>query len=442
MPTRPEQIKMISMNFKALGSRLSAYGLVGFLCAGVYALTLISLEQWMPTWVANPLAFLVASLVGSLGHSRYTFKRETGGNNFARRWVAAQYLINVSVCTVLPLVLPSWTNEGTRLIILVFTPTALNALIWTQAAQFSKHKKVSRTRPLLHADDLGLSHETNLAIYELTRAGKLDGASLLVKAPATEEGAELWAELERSRPEINLCLHLCLTEGPASAQLNLVPDLTDDKGFLHYSFGKWLLLSLLPNNVGFKQKIRQQLRSEIRSQIKLYRALTGKKEIHLDGHQHIHLVPIVFKELLFHAANENIKWIRSTREPLPSGLPLQYWINAFRDAGHLKWIVLQILSIIAIKDLRKNHISTNQRFAGVLFTGQMSILPLKACWQELSSRRPNKNKTASILLAHPGYLPKINLTEAGFSVSDSFATSNKREVERSGLEILNGQQVD
>lgn len=425
------------MNLKSLSSRLSAYGLVGVICAGVYALTLIILEKWLPTWFANPLAFLVASLVGSLGHSRYTFKQETGGSSFARRWVATQYLINVTACTLLPLALPSLMNEGTRLLILVFTPTALNALIWSQAARFSKQRRISRTRPLLHADDLGLSHETNLAICQLTHAGKLDGASLLVKAPATQEGAKLWAELEQRRPEINLCLHLCLTEGPASAELSLVPDLTNTQGFLHFSFGKWLLLSMIPNQLKYKRKIRQQLKSEISAQINLYQILTGKEEIHLDGHQHIHLVPIVIEEILNHAATKNIKWIRSMREPLPSGLPLRYWISAFRDSGHLKWIVLQMLSIIAEKDLKRNNISTNGRFSGVFFTGQMSIHPLKACWQELSSRQVLDINTSAILLAHPGTPPEINLTKAGFVISHAFAASERRKQEWKGLQSLN-----
>lgn len=425
------------MNLKSFSSRLSAYGLVGLLCAGVYALTLIILEKWLPTWFANPMAFLVASLVGSMGHSRYTFKEETGGSSFARRWVATQYLINVTVCTVLPLALPSLMNEGIRLLILVFTPTVLNSLIWSQAARFSKQRRIFKTRPLLHADDLGLSHETNLAICELTHAGKLDGASLLVNAPATQEGAQRWAELEKKRPEINLCLHLCLTEGPASAKLSLVPDLTNTQGFLHYSFGKWLLLSIIPNQVRYKQKIRRQLRSEISAQLNLYQELTGKGEIHLDGHQHIHLVPIVFEEILRHAAIKKIKWIRSTREPLPSGLPLRYWTSAFRDSGHLKWIVLQILSINAIKGLKRNNISTNESFSGVLFTGQMSICPLKACWQELSSRQVHNMNTDSILLAHPGSPPIINLTKAGFGTSHSFASSERRKLEWKALQNLN-----
>ena len=100
------------MNFKFLSARLSAYGLVGLVCAGVYTLTLLALEIHLPTSLANPFAFLVSSLVGSLGHSRYTFYRETGGRYFAKRWLFAQYVINLIACILLPLILPLYINES------------------------------------------------------------------------------------------------------------------------------------------------------------------------------------------------------------------------------------------------------------------------------------------------------------------------------------------
>lgn len=434
--------KIDTMNLKAHAFRLSAYGAVGFLCAGVYAVILIILEQWLPVWLANPGAFLVASLVGSLGHSRYTFRRETRGDSFAKRWVTAQYLINVTVCTLLPLVLPSFLDEGIRLLILVFTPTLLNAFIWSQAARFSENKQIIRTQPLLHADDLGLSNETNYAICQLTNEGKLNGASLLVQAPATQEAVRLWSQIEQKYPDINLCLHLCLTEGPPSANTSSVKNLINGKGFLHYSFGKWLLLSLMPNNLNFKKKIRRQLSQEIKAQIKLFKILTKKNDIQLDGHQHIHLVPIVIEEIVRVANTENIKWIRSTREPLPSGLPIRYWWHAFRDAGLLKWLVLQILSIMAESKLKRNNISTNQLLSGILFTGQMTILPLKTCWQALSCHQVSKNNTSSILLAHPSSTPKINLSEEGFSISHPFAKSEYRQLEWQGLETLSEEWIN
>ena len=113
---------------------------VGLLCALVYTVTLLALNQAMPLWLANPGAFLAGSLTGGLFHSKFTFRTETQGKPFAKRWVALQYLVNLGVCTLLPTALPTSLNQNIQLLIFVFTPTALNALIWSRAAAFSRHR--------------------------------------------------------------------------------------------------------------------------------------------------------------------------------------------------------------------------------------------------------------------------------------------------------------
>ena len=112
-----------------LSSRLSLYGLVGVVAAAVHALVLLALGLLMPLWLANPLAFLAASLAGYLGHARFTFRPETGGQRFARRWLIVQYVINLTVSGLLPIALPKAFGETVRVAILAFTPTALHALI-------------------------------------------------------------------------------------------------------------------------------------------------------------------------------------------------------------------------------------------------------------------------------------------------------------------------
>ena len=47
--------------------------------------------------LANPIAFLAASVAGYLGHALLTFREETGGQQFARRWLLLQYVVNISL---------------------------------------------------------------------------------------------------------------------------------------------------------------------------------------------------------------------------------------------------------------------------------------------------------------------------------------------------------
>ena len=437
----PRSLSSRSPSKRSLSSRVGHYGLVGVVAAAVHVGVLLSLGLLVPLWLANPLAFLAASVAGYLGHARFTFRPETGGERFARRWLLLQYGVNLSVCSLLPLFVRRLLPPALELGVLVFTPTVLNALIWSRAARFSLRRRSGQLnpnapRPRLHADDLGLSDATNRAILQLVQDGRLDGASLLVNGPMAAAGVAAWHALEPKRPDLQLCLHLCLTEGPAAAPAATIPDLVDPDGHLRLSFGRWLLASLWPP--GQQRRLREQLGLEIEAQIARFRQLCGPGSIHLDGHQHIHLVPIVLEAVLARAEAHNIVWLRSTGEPLPTGLPLRCWWEAWCQAGLLKWLVLQLLNQRARRPMRRQGLSSNRGFAGVLFTGRMAGAPLKAGWRELRrlARQEQAGETAPLLLAHPGAPLSMDLSAAGFAVSQPFAASSWRQREWRALQEL------
>ncbi len=86
-------------------NRLARYGAVGVVAAAIHYGVLRGLSLMLAEWLANPIAFLTASIAGYLGHALLTFREETGGQRFARRWLLLQYAVNLSVCGVLPLLL-------------------------------------------------------------------------------------------------------------------------------------------------------------------------------------------------------------------------------------------------------------------------------------------------------------------------------------------------
>ena len=388
--------------------RLGRYGLVGGVAAAVHYGALISLSVIIPAWLANPLAFLLASLVGYLGHALLTFREETGGQQFARRWLMLQYGVNLSVCGLLPLVLPGTSSDLWRNLTLVFTPTLLNAVIWSRAAQFTARRRRRQSgSPRFHADDFGLAETVDEAILDLIRCGRLHSTSLLVDGTSAETAVAAWRQLN---PPVPLCLHLCLTEGPPQ------PDWPD----LPASFGQLLLASWIPQQ---RRRLRPQLRRAIQRQIHRYTELTGITDIHLDGHQHIHLVPIVLECLLEHP---QIRWMRTTAEPLPTGLPLGALGSAVRDGGLLKWGVLQLLTAVAKPALHRSGVQTNRHFAGVLFTGRMVGAQLSAAERCLSNE--------DLLLAHPAMGGNHQqLSHQGFPLSAGFFSSPWRQWEWEAL---------
>lgn len=426
------------MSLQPLISKVGRYGLIGVAAAAVHAAVLLLMGMLAPLWISNLCGFLAASLFGYLGHARFTFHTETQGQRFARRWLLLQFGVNVSVSALLPLVLGSWVPALIRTVVLVFTPTVLNALIWSRAARFSlKRQQANAATPVLHADDLGLTRATNIAILELTQRQKLNGASLMVNGKAVDEAMEGWKQLPGSPM---LCLHICLTEGPSIADHGSVPNLTTAKGLLDRSFGQLLLASCLPKSSKRRRNLEQQLRDEICAQAEKFQKLTGFQALAVDGHQHIHLVPIVLDVILGLAPRFNISWIRTTSEPLPPDLPWSCWQMVFTQGGWLKWIILQSLSKLATPRLRNQGIATNARFAGVLFTGRMAGSPLKSSWLELKSQSKRPAQTAPLLLAHPAAeLTQHERSEMmkDFPLSLPFVSSNWRQMEWAGISSIN-----
>ena len=397
-------------------NRVLRYGVVGGTAAAVHIGVLLMLGQWMSLSLANPIAFLAASVAGYLGHALLTFREETGGRQFARRWLLLQYIVNISICALLPLL-------KAPTLVLVFTPTLLNALIWSRAAQFSAKARQQQNvhPPLLHADDLGLAEGVDAAIIDLAQSGRLQGASLLANGPSAADAMEAWRNLAEPPP---LTLHICLTEGHRLAKC---PDLPS-------GFGTLLLASLLPWQ---RRRIAPQLRTVLQQQISRYRQLTGLSHIRLDGHQHIHLVPLVLDAVLDLAPSESITWMRTTREPLPEGLSLRLWWRSLQTGGLIKWLVLQLLSGLAIPRLRRAGLETNLRFAGVLFSGSMFGTAFRRSWETAYSSNTIHPDTRPVVLIHPALIDaSAGIDQEIFQQSVAFFNSTNRQKEWTSAQQL------
>ncbi len=386
------------MTHEGLLKRISKYGVVGAFAAAIHASILTTTNNFLPFWTSNLSGFLGASFLSYLGHSYFTFRIETNGKRFARRWLVIQFTVNLLASALLPIALQAWEGKLITTLFLVFTPTLLNALIWSKAASFSnKRQKKNNQVPYIHADDLGLTKSVNDAIFDLFEEGILDSASLLVNGTAVESAMQNWFKNKR----LPLSLHICLTEGPTLADKDEVEGPINKEGVFNTSFSTLLLASILHKKVPFRRRLESKIECEIRRQIQYYKELTGLEKISIDGHQHIHLVPIVLDIILNLSKQNGIYWIRTTQESLPLGIPSSNWIRCFLQGGWLKWIVLQCLTILAKPQLRYSKIQTNSRFAGVLFSGRMVGKNFEQSIKELKVSPSNQNETKPLLLIHP-----------------------------------------
>jgi hypothetical protein len=305
-----------------------------------------------------------------------------------------QTSLNVLVSLLLPGWLGSWARSAGGTLVMVFTPTAINYLLWSLAA---RHSRVRRMRQAtvgpvrFHADDLGLHPVVNATILELRDAGALDSASVLVAAPAAEAAAQACAR----RPDFELALHLCLSEGPPAADPVRIPELLDAQGCLALGFGRLLLLGFVPRWCPPRRRLEGQLALELEAQIRRFQALFPGRPLRLDGHQHVHLTPLVWRQLRQLPPLLQPIWIRSLREPWPwGGIPLALWWQSCLALGPIKWLLLRLLNSGRATELARRGIATNVGFCGVLFTGRIDAAVIAAAQRQL---RPG----GGVVLAHP-----------------------------------------
>ncbi len=426
-------IKIRSKEIKQKTIIIGRYLLVGLSAALIHGAILISLSKIIPLWISNPIAFLTASLTSYLGHALFTFRTETKGNYFARRWLIAQYIINLSISALLPILIRPFMPLNLLNIILILTPTLINAYIWLKAKIHSarRNKKIKIT-PLFHADDFGLTDATNNAIIDLKRKNKIDSASLIVNGCSVKSAIILWKE----ESQFPLCLHLCVTEGPAISKRKKIQNLTNIDGLLKITFFQLLMISLLPKNNSYRKKIKSELKCEINAQIKKYKDITQLQSIAVDGHQHVHLIPIVLEVIIELSRVYSINWIRTTSEPIPVGMSLRNWKRAIFEKGVLKWIILQILSNTAKPKIISAAFKTNASFAGILFTGFMAKEIILLAQKELGLTSLKTNQTPPIILTHPAYSLKTKERNNGikcFHMSYVFLNSIWRQKELESL---------
>ena len=207
-------------------------------------------------------------------------------------------------------------------------------------------------------DDFGFSRGVNRAIVEALERGVLTSASLMVTGDAFAEAVAL----ARARPRLAVGLHLVVVAGRSALPPAEIPHIVDATG---RSFSS-------PTRAGLRYQIipaaRAELRREIRAQLELFRR-TGLPLAHVDGHLHMHLHPIVLRELAELAPEFQIPVVRLPSEEL--GLALS--LGRVPLATRLVWsAVFPLLRRNGILRLRRAGVAYADRVYGLLATGRLS----------------------------------------------------------------------
>lgn len=138
---------------------------------------------------------------------------------------------------------------------------------------------------LVNADDFGLNHETNKAVVELLKSGRIQRATLLVNMPSTQEAVEM---VKVNHLESKIGLHINLTDGE--------PLTNDIKQTRFCQFGVFNVKQVEKGTrLHIKSAEKKVARKEIQAQFERYRDLLGEYPKHVDSHRHVHnYLPFLF----------------------------------------------------------------------------------------------------------------------------------------------------
>ncbi|QDU36078.1 hypothetical protein Mal4_03610 [Maioricimonas rarisocia] len=179
------------------------------------------------------------------------------------------------------------------------------------------------TRSLIvTADDLGIAESVNLAIRDAHRNGIVTSASLMANMPAF--GHAVTAVLPET-PELGVGAHLCLTSGRPCSDPADVPLLVDERGMFCHGFTGLLRLLLSKR----RREVLSQIERELTAQ---FERILGAGILldHIDGHQHVHMLPGVRQlvariardhNLVMRVSNERWAAFPATLSALTAGLP-------------------------------------------------------------------------------------------------------------------------
>lgn len=228
----------------------------------------------------------------------------------------------------------------------------------------------------LCADDYGLAPGVGRAIRALIETGRLQATGCMTAGPFWPSEAALLRPLW---PRAEFGVHLTLTD---HAPLGALPGLAPDGRFP--PLGRLLKLSAL------RRLDRVEIAAELERQIDSFEAAMGRAPDFLDGHHHVHQLPVVRDVVLDLAARRLAPggWVRSCwDDPLAI---LGRGVDPFR-AG-----LIAALGIGLRRRLRRAGIAHNQRFRGVYdFSGRVA-------YPALFERFTDRPGPATLVMCHPG----------------------------------------
>lgn len=227
---------------------------------------------------------------------------------------------------------------------------------------------------VVNADDFGISRGVNLGIEKAHREGILTSASLMANMPHRDHAAHA---VVASNPKLGVGLHLCLTSGRSLSPPGDLPLLVDQEGRFCRGFG--YLFRLLCSRR--RDEALVQIAREFHAQANELDRL-GLAIDHVDGHQHVQLLPGVFP-IAAEIARQRSAFLRIPVAARRKYVPLAHRIGSWTNAGWLKETLLAVLS----RSVRRatGNLMTASCCLGMAQSGRLTLRSLLRLLEAVSS---------------------------------------------------------
>lgn len=221
---------------------------------------------------------------------------------------------------------------------------------------------LARRSIILEGDDLGLLHAFNEGIRAAYRDGVLTSTCLRANGFAYRHAIET---VLPDCPGIGVGVHLCLNEAAPVAPRARVSQLLGRDGDLRPGFA-WLI------GVARRDKGIEQIEIELRAQIERVLA-DGVSIDHLNAHQHVHMIPRIFRLTCRLAAEYRIPAVRIARELAYLHGGLRGRTQPYLNTNIVKRGLLNRFSRRNERYAIRHGLQTTDYFLGVGYTANMNL---------------------------------------------------------------------
>ncbi|HEX7182644.1 MAG TPA: ChbG/HpnK family deacetylase [Thermoanaerobaculia bacterium] len=227
---------------------------------------------------------------------------------------------------------------------------------------------------IVTADDAGLHPGMTLGALRAHEAGIVTAVSLAANGRAFEDAVEKL----KDRPGLDAGVHLVLVGERPLSPPEEVRSLLGQDGALLPDFRAFYLRYVAGRIV------RSEVEAELRRQVEKVLA-AGLPIVHLNSHQHLHVLPEVFEIVLKLADEHRIPWVRIPCEPAVS-----------RRRWSLRTAQLAALNHYGRRARRRaqGRISAPDRTVGVVDAGRLTVERLREALQDAEG--------VTELVCHPG----------------------------------------